>query len=120
MTALPVTVISGFRGVGKTTLLNHILKNRSDLKFAVIVNSSGSLESTDGDHVQVSDDARSSVDLSGGCICCTIREDLLHEVARLAKEGSAGYLLIESAAVSEPVPVADTFSFVNDDGPQPD
>ncbi|MGN7786652.1 GTP-binding protein [Niabella sp. 22666] len=114
---LPVTVLSGFLGAGKTSLLNHILHNKQGLKVAVIVN----------DMSEVNIDARlvenentlsrteeKLVEMSNGCICCTLREDLMVEVESLAKEGRFDYLLIESSGISEPVPVAQTFSYIDE------
>ncbi|MFI6229480.1 GTP-binding protein [Micromonospora echinospora] len=111
---LPVTVLSGFLGAGKTSLLNHVLANRDGLRVAVIVND---MSEVNIDATLVRDGAALSrteerlVELTNGCICCTLRDDLLHEVARLARLGRFDYLLIESSGISEPMPVAATFAF---------
>ena len=119
MNQLPVTVLSGFLGAGKTTVLSHILNNRQGKKVAVIVNDMSDVNidvATVQSEVSLSHQEEKLVEMSNGCICCTLREDLLLEVGQLANEGRFDYLVIESTGISEPLPIAETFTFADENG----
>lgn len=115
---IPVTVLSGYLGAGKTTVLNHVLNNRNGLKVAVIVNDLSEVN-IDADLIRegggLSRTNETLVEMSNGCICCTLRDDLLREVEKLAREGRFDYILIESTGVGEPVPVAQTFTYIDEE-----
>jgi G3E family GTPase len=116
---LPATVLSGFLGAGKTTVLSHILNNREGKKVAVIINDMSEINIDSAivqSEVSLNRSEEKLIEMSNGCICCTLREDLLEEVTKLAQEGRFDYLIIESTGISEPLPIAETFTFADENG----